>query len=58
MKKFFFSLILIISCTYLFSEGVSFSGDIVTKWCVFTPWTDDKTENDFSLGNTNFTGKV
>ena len=58
MKKFFFSLILIISCTYLFSEGVSFSGDIVTKWGVFAPWTDDKTANDFSLGNTNFTGKV
>ena len=58
MKKLFFSLIVIMFSTYLFSEGVEFSGDISTSWGVFAPWTNKDTAGDFSLGDTNFTGKV
>lgn len=58
MKKLFFSLIVIISSTYLFSDGLDFSGDISTTWGVFAPWTNEDIAGDFSLGNTNFTGKV
>jgi hypothetical protein len=58
MKKLFFSLVLIMSCTYLFSDGASFAGDISTSWGIFAPWTNEDTALDFSLGNTNFTGKV
>lgn len=58
MKKLFFSLIVIMSSTYLFSDGLDFSGVISTTWGVFAPWTNEDTAGDFSLGNTNFTGKV
>ena len=58
MKKFFFSLIVLMSCTYLFADGLDFSGNISTTWGVFAPWTNEDTAGDFSLGNTNFTGKV
>ena len=58
MKKIFFSLIVLMSCTYLFADGVDFSGDISTSWGLFAPWTNDKTAGDFSLGNTSFNGKV
>lgn len=58
MKKIFFSLIVIMFGTYLFSNGLEFSGDISTSWGVFAPWTNKDTAGDFSLGNTNFTGKV
>ncbi len=58
MKKIFFSLIVIMFSTCLFSEGVEFSGDISTSWGVFAPWTNKDTAGDFSLGDTNFTGKV
>ena len=58
MKKFFFSLIVLMSCTYIFADGLDFSGEISTTWGVFAPWTNEDTAGDFSLGNTNFTGKV
>ena len=58
MKKFFFSLIVLMSCTYIFADGLDFSGNISTTWGVFAPWTNEDTAGDFSLGNTNFTGKV
>ncbi len=50
--------ILLFFSQFIFAEGVEFSGDISTSWGVFAPWTNDETANDFSLGNTNFTGKV
>ena len=42
----------------LSADGVDVSGDITTSWGVFAPWTNKDTAGDFSLGNTNFTGKV
>lgn len=39
-------------------NNLSFSGDLQTTWGVFAPWTNEDTAGDFSLGNTNFTGKV
>ena len=60
MKKIF--LLLLFSCftISIYSEGnTQFSGDIQTQWGVGAPWTDsDKTAGKFTLGNTNFTGKI
>ena len=42
----------------MFADGIEFSGDISTTWGIFAPWTNKDTAGDFSLGNTNFTGKV
>ena len=50
--------ILLFFSQFIFANGVDFSGDISTSWGVFAPWTNDDTAGDFSLGNTNFTGKV
>lgn len=50
--------ILLFFSQFIFSEGVEFSGDISTSWGVFAPWTNKDTAGDFSLGDTNFTGKV
>ncbi len=59
MRNFFFITIILVLCLpFLFADGASFSGDISTSWGVFAPWTNDETADDFSLGNTNFTGKV
>ncbi len=39
--------------------GVEFSGDVETTWGVGAPWTDsDKNAGRFTLGTTNFTGKL
>lgn len=39
--------------------GAQFSGDIETVWGVGAPWTDSDTNaGRFSLGTTNFTGKL
>ena len=58
--KFSFALLLsfFIILEPLSADGVDFSGDVSTSWGVFAPWTNDDTAGDFSLGNTNFTGKV
>ena len=58
MKKIIIFSIICLLCTALFADGASFSGDISTTWGIFAPWTNDETANDFSLGNTDFTGKV
>ena len=58
MRKFFITLILLFITPYLFADDVDFSGDISTSWGIFAPWTNKDTAGDFSLGNTNFTGKV
>lgn len=50
--------ILLFFSQLIFAEGVEFSGDISTSWGVFAPWTNKDTAGDFSLGDTNFTGKV
>ena len=57
-KTLFITLVLLFSTTSLFADGVEFSGDISTTWGVFAPWTNEDTAGDFSLGDTNFTGKV
>ena len=59
MKKTIIIISIICSlCTALFADGVDFSGDVLTSWGVFAPWTNKDTAGHFSLGNTNFTGKV
>ena len=50
--------ILLFFSQLIFAEGVEFSGDISTSWGIFAPWTNKDTAGDFSLGDTNFTGKV
>ena len=50
--------ILLFFSQFIFAEGVEFSGDISTSWGIFAPWTNKDTAGDFSLGDTNFTGKV
>ena len=57
-KIFFITLILFVITPSMFADGVDFSGDISTSWGVFAPWTNDDTAGNFSLGNTNFTGKI
>ena len=57
-KILLITLALILCSPFLFADGASFSGDISTSWGIFAPWTNDDTAWDFSLGNTNFTGKV
>ena len=42
----------------MFADGVEFSGEVSTSWGIFAPWTNDDTAWDFSLANTDFTGKV
>ena len=58
--KFSFALLLsfFIILEPLTADGASFSGDISTSWGIFAPWTNEDTALDFSLGNTNFAGKV
>ena len=59
MKKIICIILLAgLLCARIFADGISFSGDISTTWGVFAPWTNEDTAGDFSLGNTNFTGKV
>ena len=61
MKKIFLITIsLLLATSFLTAEGgVDFSGDIETVWGVGAPWTDSDTNaGRFSLGTTNFTGKL
>ena len=61
MKKAFFILTIVLCFTVsLNAEGhTQFSGDLQTQWGVGAPWTDsDKSAGKFTLGNTNFTGKI
>jgi len=59
MKKIFLILLCsVLFVPYLSAEGASFSGDVSTTWGVFAPWTNDEVAGDFSLANTDFTGKV
>ncbi len=62
IMKLRFSFVLLLSFLIMLeplsADGVDFSGDISSSWGLFAPWTNDKTAGDFSLGNTNFTGKV
>ena len=50
----------ILAASLLTAEGgAEFSGDIETVWGVGAPWTDSDTNaGRFSLGTTNFTGKL
>ena len=57
-KILFITVILLFSTPFMFADGVEFSGEVSTSWGVFAPWTNEDTAWDFSLGNTNFTGKV
>ncbi len=57
-KILFITVILLFSTPFMFADGVDFSGEVSTSWGVFAPWTNEDTAWDFSLGNTNFTGKV
>lgn len=50
--------ILLFFSQFIFADGLEFSGDVSTSWGLFAPWTNDDTAGDFSLGATNFTGKV
>ena len=61
MKKIFLITIsLLLATSFLIAEGgAQFSGDIETVWGVGAPWTDSDTNaGRFSLGTTNFTGKL
>lgn len=61
MKKLYIITISLILATSLLTAegGVEFSGDIETLWGVGAPWTDsDKNAGRFTLGTTNFTGKL
>ena len=61
MKKILLIAMLgVLSGSLLSAEGgVDFSGDIETIWGVSAPWTDSsKSAGRFSLGTTNFTGKL
>ena len=60
MKKIFLLLLILSSFTIsIYAEGFEFSGDIQTTWGVGAPWTgSDKSAGKFTLGNTNFTGKI
>ena len=61
MKKIFLITIsLLLATSFLTAEGgVDFSGDIESIWGAGAPWTDSDTNaGRFSLGTTNFTGKL
>ena len=61
MKKLIILTMLGVLATSLLTAegGVEFSGDIETLWGVGAPWTDsDTSAGRFSLGTTNFTGKL
>lgn len=61
MKKIILITILgVLASSLLIAEGgAGFSGDIETVWGVGAPWTDSDTNaGRFSLGTTNFTGKL
>ena len=61
MKKLFLiTMSLLLAASLLTAEGgAEFSGDIETLWGVGAPWTDsDTSAGRFSLGTTNFTGKL
>ena len=61
MKKIILITMLgILAASLLTAEGgAEFSGDIETVWGVGAPWTDSDTNaGRFSLGTTNFTGKL
>ena len=61
MKKIFLITILgVLASSLLLAEGgAEFSGDIESLWGVGAPWTDsDTSAGRFSLGTTNFTGKL
>ena len=56
----FIVLIFIFVVPFLSAQNnTQFSGDIQTQWGVGAPWTDSNTSaGKFTLGNTNFTGKI
>lgn len=54
MKKNFLFLVFIFISKLVFSQEVSFSGNINTSYGIFAPWTQNS--GDFSFGTTNFTG--
>ena len=61
MKKILLITILgvLVSSLLTAEGGAQFSGDIETVWGVGAPWTDSDTNaGRFSLGTTNFTGKL
>ena len=61
MKKIFLITIsrLLASSLLAAEGGVDFSGDIESIWGAGAPWTDSDTNaGRFSLGTTNFTGKL
>ena len=61
MKKIFLITIsLLLATSFLTAEGgAQFSGDIESIWGAGAPWTDSDTNaGRFSLGTTNFTGKL
>jgi hypothetical protein len=61
MKKIILITMLGVLVTSLLTAegGAQFSGDIETLWGVAAPWTDkDMTAGRFTLGTTNFTGKL
>ena len=61
MKKIFLITIsLLLASSLLTAEGgAQFSGDIESIWGAGAPWTDSDTNaGRFSLGTTNFTGKL
>ena len=61
MKKIILITLLgVLATSFLTAEGgAQFSGDIETVWGVGAPWTDSDTNaGRFSLGTTNFTGKL
>ena len=54
-----FLIFCILFISNLVAQTIQFSGDIQTQWGVGAPWTDsDKSAGKFTLGNTNFTGKI
>ena len=61
MKRILLMTILgVLACTLLTAEGgVEFSGEIESLWGLAAPWTDsDKNAGRYTLGTTNFTGKL
>lgn len=58
MRKTLLIALLFLLSPFLFADGVDFSGDVSTSWGAFAPWTNKNTAGHFSLGNTNFTGKI
>ena len=52
------SVLLLISAGVYAEGGVTFSGDIETKWGVSCPWTNEDTAGRFTMGETSFKGKL